>query len=364
MATCATAVAETFTVRVDPPSAFHQFVPQFLTIAPGDTVRWVFDAGGHTVTSGDPNTGTPNGLFNSSLRAQGTQFSYTFPNPGTYDYFCSPHYQMGMNGSITVTSGPAPAAQLLNISTRLRVQTGEGAMIGGFIITGNASKPVIVRALGPSLTAQNVAGALENPAVQLHGSGGPIANNDNWRSSQEAAIIGTGVPPSNDLESALIATLAPGPYTAVVTGVGQPTGVGLVEVYDLDPAADSRLANISTRGMVETGSNVMIGGFILGRQTGARSVIVRAIGPSLAAAGINNALADPTLELRDANGGLVRSNNNWRESQEAEIIATGVPPSHNAESAIIATLPPAAYTAIVAGNGGGTGVALVEVYQL
>jgi hypothetical protein len=152
----------------------------------------------------------------------------------------------------------------LNVSTRLRVQTGEGAMIGGFIITGNAAKKVIIRAIGPSLSQAGVAGVLSDPTVELNGAGGAIASNDDWKTSQRTAIEASGVPPSDDRESAIVATLSPGSYTAVVTGKTNNTGVGLVEVYDLDPGADSKLANISTRGAVGVDTDVMVGGFILG----------------------------------------------------------------------------------------------------
>jgi hypothetical protein len=282
---------------------------------------------------------------------------------------------MGMVGVIKVvapsTPTPVPTApptgspaQPLNVSTRLRVQSGQNAMIGGFIVTGNAAKRVIVRAIGPSLGSAGVAGVVNDPIVSLNGSGGGIASNDNWRDSQQADIEASGVQPSDQRESAIIATLQPGSYTAVVEGKDQTSGVGLVEVYDLDQPADSKLANISTRGVVETGSDVMIGGFILGKGTGAARIIVRAIGPTLTESGISGVLADPTLELRDGNGQLVRSNNNWKESQQGEIEATGIPPRNDLESAIVATLTPAPYTAVVSGVNGTTGVGLVEVYQL
>lgn len=367
--------AATVNVDVDPSSAFHRFVPEEVNIEPGDTVRWTWRNGTHTVTSGNPNTGESNGIFNTPLRSAPYQFSYTFNTPGSFEYFCSPHREMGMNGKVNVgpvatptpTPTPTPAgspAQPLNVSTRLRVQTGQNALIGGLIVTGNAAKRVIVRALGPSLSSAGVTGALADPTVELNGPGGPIFSNDNWRDSQQADIQASGVPPTNDLESAVVATLQPGNYTAVVRGKNDTTGVGLVEVYDLDQPADSRLANISTRGVVETGTNVMIGGFILGKGSSPARVIVRAIGPSLSQSGVSGALADPTLELRDGSGNLVRANNNWKESQQAEIEATTIPPSNDLESAIVATLVPAPYTAIVTGNGGTIGVALVEVYHL
>jgi hypothetical protein len=252
---------------------------------------------------------------------------------------------------------------LANISTRLRVEPGENALIGGFIITGGGPKRILFRAIGPSLPA---AGHLENPTLELHYPAGQIIfSNDNWMDApNRQAIVDTGIAPTHDLESAILIDLVPGSYTAVVRGSdsGHDAGIGLVEAYDLDRTAGSKLANISTRGLVGTGDNVAIGGFILLGPDSQR-VIVRAIGPSLP---ISGALADPALELRDGNGALLQSNDNWRSAQEAEIIATGIPPSNDLESAIVTTLPGngAAFTAIVRGVNNATGVALVEVYAL
>ena len=261
----------------------------------------------------------------------------------------------------TPTPSVAPPT-LGNISTRLRVEMGDNVLIGGFIVTGTQPKKVIVRAIGPSL-ASFFPDALADPVLELRdSSGGLIRSNDNWRSNQEAEIIATGIPPSNDLESAIVATLpaSSSAYTAIVRGVNNGTGIGVVEAYDLDRTVDSKLANISTRGFVQTGDNVLIGGLIVLGQNPLR-VIVRAIGPSLPAPG---ALIDPTLELHDGNGALIASNDNWRSDQEAEIIATGIPPTNDLESAIVRNLMPGNYTAIVRGVNGGTGVALVEAYGL
>jgi uncharacterized delta-60 repeat protein len=260
---------------------------------------------------------------------------------------------------------PTPSATpttLGNISTRLRVETGDNVLIGGFIVTGTQPKRVILRAIGPSLP---VAGALADPVLELRDSSGVlIQSNDNWRSDQEAEIIATTIAPGNDLESAIVAILPANgsAYTAIVHGVNSGTGIGVVEAYDLDPTANSKLANISTRGLVQTGDNVLIGGTIVLGQNSQR-VIVRAIGPSLPVPG---ALGDPTLELRDGNGGLLASNDNWQSDQETEIIATGIPPANDLESAIVTTLPAngASYTAIVSGTGGTTGIGAVEVYAL
>jgi hypothetical protein len=252
---------------------------------------------------------------------------------------------------------------LANISTRLRVETGDNALIGGFIITGTQPKKIIVRALGPSLP---LAGALANPILELRdGSGVLIRSNDDWRiGGQEGEIIATTIPPGNDLESAIVETLPANSsrYTAIMRGVNDGTGIGVVEAYDLDQTVDSKLANISTRGLVQTGDNVLIGGFIVLGQNPLR-VIVRAIGPSLPVPG---ALGDPTLELRDGDGALIASNDDWRDNplEESEIIATGIPPSNDLESAIVRNLAPGPHTAIVRGANNMTGVAVVEAYGL
>ena len=269
------------------------------------------------------------------------------------------------NVSISDTPPPPTGAQPLNISTRLRVQTGENVMIAGFIVSGEGAKKVIVRALGPSLQQAGVSNVLADPLVELRGADGTlIASNDDWKQTQEAEITASGVAPQSDLEAAVIATLNAGSHTAIVRGDNGAIGVALVEVYDIDAPAAAQLVNLSTRGVVETGNDVMIGGFILGNSDAPARIVVRALGPSLSQAGISGALPDPTLELRDSNGELVRSNNNWKESQQAEIQNTGIPPSSELESAIVATLPPGPYTAIVAGSGGATGVGLVELYLL
>ena len=253
---------------------------------------------------------------------------------------------------------------LANISTRLRVETGDNVLIGGFIVTGTAPKKVLVRAIGPSLP---VAGALADPILELRNSTGVIRSNDNWRSTQEAEIIATTIPPANDAESAIVETLPANnsAYTAIVRGVNNGTGVALVEAYDLDRAANSKLANISTRGFVSTGDNVMIGGVIVTGSFSA-SVVVRGIGPSLANAGVANALADPSLELRDGNGALVNASDNWQDdgAQAALLTANNIAPTNALESGIFTSLPPASYTAVLRGKNNSTGVALVEAYQL
>lgn len=263
-----------------------------------------------------------------------------------------------------------PALHLLNISTRMRVQAGDNSLIAGFIITGNDPKKVIIRGIGPSLSG--VGGVLSDPVLELHQGSVTLATNDDWKTSQRAEIEATTIPPSNDLESAIVTTLNPGSYTAILSGKNGGTGVGVVEVYDLAQAANSELANISTRGFVETNDNIMIGGLIVGGNNagGKATVLVRAIGPSLASSGLQGVLPDPTLELHDGNGATMATNDNWKvndqtqQSQEAAIKSTTIPPSNDLESAIVATLSPGAYTAVVRGKNGGTGVALVEVYNL
>ncbi len=355
--------AATFDVQVGTANGIS-FTPRSLSIQPGDTVVWTW-AGSltHSVTSGED---TPSGLFDSGVHRSPFTFSFTFPNAGTFDYFCQPHLQMGMVGQIIVGSGtPATSAQPLNVSTRMRVETGDNVLIGGFIVIGSQAKKVIVRAIGPSLPT---AGKLANPTLELTGPGGSIASNDNWRTTQEAEIIASTVPPMDDLESAIVATLPASStglgYTAIVRGAAGSTGVGLVEVYDLDQAAASKLVNISTRGSVQTGDNVMIGGFILGRSSNPAKILARGLGPSLTQSGVSGVLPNPTLELRNANGTLVQSNDDWRATQQAEIQATGIPPQNDLESALIATLQPGSYTAILAGKNGATGVGLVELFQL
>jgi uncharacterized protein YkwD len=260
----------------------------------------------------------------------------------------------------TATPSATPGtAKLANISTRAVVGAGANVLIGGFIITGTQAKQVIVRAIGPSLS---LPGKMLNPTLELHdGSGALIGSNDDWgQSANSAAIASSGVAPTDPAESAILMSLAPGSYTAVVSGVNQSGGAAVVEVYDLDTTADSKLANISTRALVQTGDSVLIGGLIVVGQSSA-DVIVRAIGPSLSLPG---AMSDPTLELRDASGTLLAANDNWRTTQQSAIIATGVAPTRDAESAIVISFAPGAYTAIVRDANGVSGVAVVEVYQL
>jgi hypothetical protein len=253
----------------------------------------------------------------------------------------------------------------------MRVQTGDNVGIGGFIITGSTPKHVLLRAIGPSLTQFGVVDALADPVMELHGPGAFVTiTNDNWRDDpeQEAAIIASGIPPTDDLESAIDATLAPGAYTAIVKGKNDTSGVALVEIYDLNQEVDSKLANLSTRAFVSTSEDIVIAGFLLSDNAGDDRIVVRGIGPSLAPGSFpaSAVLADPTLELRDSNGGLLIANNDWQDNpaQAAELTAAGLAPTNNRESGIAATLTPGLYTALLSGLNNGTGIGLVEVYDL
>jgi len=265
----------------------------------------------------------------------------------------------------TPTPSPTPATQALNLSTRMLVQTGDRVGIGGFIITGTAPKQLLLRAIGPSLAGSGVPNPLADPVLELHGPPGFVTIiNDNCGDADPPPPPPFSCPP-NPLESQILATLNPGPYTAIIRGKDNTSGVGLVEVYDLGPAT-SQLANISTRAFVGTGNNVVIAGFILGGSNGNDRIVARGIGPSLAGSGVPNPLADPTLELRNSNGALLIADNNWQDNpaQAALITAAGLAPSNNLEAAIAATLPPGAYTALLAGLNNGTGIGLVEIYNL
>jgi hypothetical protein len=267
-------------------------------------------------------------------------------------------------------------SRLLNISTRAHVGTGEQVLIAGFVIGGTGPKQVVIRGIGPSLSSFGLTGVLANPTLELHRGTTTLATNDDWKirsngTSQQAQIEATGLAPTNDLESAIVTTLNPGAYTAILQGKTNGTGIGLIEVYDLTPTASPKFFDISTRGLVSTGNNVMIGGFVVGAGNGfGETVVVRAIGPSLTSAGIVGALHDPTLELHDQNGALITTNDNWKindqshQSQEAEVRASGLQPTSDFESAIVTSLAPGPYTAIVRGKNNTSGVALVETYNL
>ena len=285
--------------------------------------------------------------------------------PGSLDLFIQ---------QVELKLDPIPAAvqapsQSQNISTRANVGVDDHVLIGGFIVTGTDPKTVVLRAIGPSLSLVGVNGVLADPFLELHDStGASLATNDNWMdlsAGDQVTLADNMLAPTDPAESALVATLDPGAYTTVVRGVGNTTGVGLVEAYDIDSAAAAKLANISTRGFVETGENVMIGGFILGAGGGGFStIIVRGIGPSLTDAGITDALADPVIEIHNGDGDLIDSNDNWMDDPNMQMVSdAGLAPTDPNESALYKILPAGAYTAILSGAGGTSGVGLVESYN-
>jgi uncharacterized protein GlcG (DUF336 family) len=305
-------------------------------------------------------SGTHDFLAPYSIRAD--QFAYL---GARLPYAKFPRDPDGADPSLGGPLITVAAEKLANISTRVSAGTGDNRLIGGFIISGTASKKVIVRAMGPSLGAFGVTSALADPTLQLHdATGAVIATNDNWGDTQRTEIVASGIPPPNELESAIVRTLAPGAYTALVDGKNGGTGTALVEVYDLSPTSDSTLGNISTRGAVGPQSDVIIGGFIVSGTSGVTRVLVRTVAPSLAAFGITDAMPDPMLELRDVNGTLIAANDNWRDGPELEIEESKLAPTNDLESAIITTLPSGPYTAVIHERNGKSGIGLFEVYNL
>jgi cytochrome c peroxidase len=272
------------------------------------------------------------------------------------------------DGTITVIDTTPPAAQTVNLSTRMQVLTADKVGIGGFIITGTAPKRILVRALGPSLVKFGLSTVLADPRITLQGSGfGPLLN-EGWRSDQETEIKATGLAPGDDREPAIVATLAPGAYTAVLSGTNDGTGTGILEIYDLDFTAASKLGNISTRAFVGTADNIVIAGFTVGNASSVDHILVRGLGPTLNAFGIGPALFDPTLEVRNANGERLGENDNWMEGSEAsEVTDAGLELPQFQESAVVLTLGPGAYTALLSPSlrpsNNPPGVALVEVYS-
>jgi hypothetical protein len=273
------------------------------------------------------------------------------------------------DGTITVKASDPPASQTVNLSTRMKVGTGDQVGIGGFIISGFAPKRVLVRALGPSLAQFNLSTLLADPTLTLHGPAGfaPIVN-DNWKSSQQDVINAAGLAPGNELEPAIVATLAPGNYSAVLSGVNSGTGTGILEIYDLDLAADSRLANISTRAFAGNGDDMVIAGFTVGKEIGADDIIIRGLGPSLYHAGVYSQLiSDPALEMRNANGVTLAANDIWFQGNDwDDIRRLGLEPDYY-EPIIVTTVGPGAYTALLSPSPFTTpltpGIALVEIYS-
>jgi hypothetical protein len=326
---------------------------------PGTIYKYSPDGTTRTVFAPPANSSTGSIRFDSAGNlfsfVEGQQSIYKITPNGTRTLFAS-------NLGFAAWGAFEPArGYSLNLSTRLRVQMDENVMVAGFI--GTDPTRVVIRGIGPSLSQAGIAGALQDPVLELHNSSGAtIEANDNWRDTQQAELQATGLAPTNDFEAAMVATLSPGAYTAIIKGKNGTTGVGLVEVYDLNQASHSKLMNLSTRGRVETGENVMIGGFIIG-DNGER-ILLRALGPSLLTAGVLQPLPDPTLMLFDRNGSLLSSNDNWKDTQETAIRGTGMAPSNDLESAILTTLAPGQYTAVIQDRNGVFGVAVVELYNL
>lgn len=262
------------------------------------------------------------------------------------------------------------SARPQNISARSLVGTEDSALIGGFIVQGSStsSKKVLIRGIGPSLAPYGIQGALQDPVLELH-TGSAVVSNDNWRDTQGAAQIPAGLMPKDDRESAILRTLPVGSATAILRGKDGTTGVGLVEVYELDGLSEPSLRNISARGPVGVGDNVMIGGFVIGGGlgtggSGSASVVLRGRGPSLSQYGVPGALQDPTIELHNGNGALLAFNDNWKEAQQASVLATGLAPPDDRESAIVSVLASGAYSVVLRGRDTTTGIGLVEVFEV
>jgi hypothetical protein len=280
----------------------------------------------------------------------------------------SPSPSATAGASPTPSATPTPPTQAINLSTRMRVQTGENVGIGGFIISGSAPKHVLVRGIGPSLSQFGVPNPLADPVLELHGPAGfTTVIDNNWQDDAAQAVLiqATGLAPTNPLEAAIDATLNPGSYTAIVRGNNNGVGVGLIEVYDLSQAVAAKLANISTRAFVNTGDDIVIAGFQLGGNSGTTRIVLRGLGGSLTVFGVANALSNPKLELRNENAAILASNDNWQDDagQAAELTAAGLAPSDNLESGIARDLGPGQYTALLSGVGNATGVGVVEVYD-
>lgn len=250
---------------------------------------------------------------------------------------------------------------MLNVSTRGNVLTGDNVVIGGFIITGDMPKKVLVRGIAPST---GITGTLSDPVLDLYQADGTVTTNDDWQQASNAGDIPASLQPKDPRESAILITVAPGLYTGVLHGKKSDTGIALMELYDLSTSTPSKIANISTRGFVETADNRLIGGFIVGGDASStREVVVRAIGPSLSEAKIANPLADPFLDVRDGNGNPIATNDNWKDDPNAgKVSEFGLAPKNDLESALYLVVAPGAYTGIISGNGGSSGVGLVEVY--
>lgn len=344
----------------------------FTNFVPGDSISFGIDRDFSAINADGNSADYLAGADINATIDSGTTLLGAFANQlGQGFTFADGYGLVNAQAAVESVLGPLPPSTSVaaNLSTRGLVQTGNNVLIGGFIVQGGPSKNLIIRALGPSLTALGVSGALADPTLELHDQyGTQIAFDDNWQDdpNQAAQIQAAGLQPTNANESALAETLSPAAYTAIVRGINNTTGVALFEVYDIDSKPPpSQLANISTRGLVQTGDEVLIGGFVINGST-PTNVLVRAIGPSLTAFGISNALADPLIELHDSQGNLITSNDNWQQDslQATQIQATGLAPSSALESAIVTTLSAGNYTAIVKSANSTPGVGLVEVYNL
>ena len=309
--------------------------------------------------------GTASGKYTEKISVGKSRTSTTVDNLSegkTYFFAITAYNTKGLESRASnEVSYPSPD-HFQNLSTRGPLHL-DGVLISGFLITGDGQKKLLIRALGPSLP---VPGALGDPVLEVHDiSGGTIAVNDNWRmGGEEDVILASGAAPLNDKDAAVIVTLNAGAYTVVVRDGEGGTGVGLVEIYDLDDSRDTlRLSNSSARGSILTGDNILIGGVIIGSGENRTRILSRALGPSLAEFGVPYALADPTLQLYDGNGNMIASNDDWKDTQQEEIEAVGLAPSDSRESAILTTLSPGHYTALVLGKNGGMGVGLVEFYS-
>jgi hypothetical protein len=298
--------------------------------------------------------------LSDSATYSGRTFATLGVTPGTYVWM----WGAGANQNFTLQI--PPATSITNISTRVSVQTGQGVAIAGFIVAGTAPQQVMVRGLGPTLAQPpfSVSGTLADPWVTLLDSNGNVVQtNNDWKNTQQAAIQASGLAPSFDVESAILITLDPGKYTAILNGNNGNTGVGLVEVYNTSTGASGELRNVSTRGFVGTGNDVLIAGFIANGGDGSTQVLLRGLGPSVAQFGVSGTLADPVVTLVDSNGNVVQTNNDWKNTQQAAIQVTGFAPPNDLEAAILAPVAAGNYTAILSGNGGGTGIGLLEVYK-
>ena len=295
------------------------------------------------------------------LNAAGeTIFYYQYPTVG-----CSTAYN-SIPIHLENTKFPTVGPQALNLSTRGLVSVGDNVLIGGFIVSGTEPKSMVLRALGPSLSGFGLSNVLRDPVLSVYDSSGNlVGTNDNWQSDANHSVVeANGLAPANPLEAAQVRTLAPGAYTVIVTGKDPPRGLAWSRLYDISPLANSKFVNMSTRGSVGTGDNVLICGFIVGDVESA-TVVVRAVGPSLASYGVSGVLSDPTLTIYDSTGSVIATNNNWQDDPNAGLVQkNALSPTNPSESAIVLHLPAGAYTAIVRGANGGTGNALVEVYQL